>query len=167
MAKTLKRLLYRCSKCRVRKPRGEFGKSKTSASGLHYWCRECCRIDGRARYAKLAPEAKARLLAKHRNRPRPPKEVEWNRALRRNYRMTLAEFDQRVLEQGGKCAACERSFTTRPQVDHDHSCCDFNVKTCGKCVRDLLCRSCNTALGRVNDSPERLYALITYLKKWN
>lgn len=167
MAKKLKRVLHQCSRCRKRKSRKDFGPSKSSKSGLHYWCYECCRASQRELYANLSPEAKEARLAKQRNRPAPPQEVIWDKTLRRNYRMTLEEFDQRVVAQGGKCAACERSFTSRPQVDHDHTCCDFNVKTCGKCVRDLLCPSCNTALGRVNDSIERLYALINYLKKWN
>jgi hypothetical protein len=38
-------------------------------------------------------------------------------------------------------------------VDHDHACCPKQVKatakTCGKCIRGLLCFRCNTSLGYV------------------
>lgn len=33
-------------------------------------------------------------------------------------------------------------------IDHDHACCDKST-SCGKCVRGMLCVSCNNRLGRV------------------
>lgn len=86
------------------------------------------------------------------------------------FSMTPAEFAERLENQGGKCAACGRTQdecgSKRFAVDHNHKCCSHSG-SCGKCVRDLLCSNCNTALGLLADDPERLIALLKYAKKWN
>jgi hypothetical protein len=30
-------------------------------------------------------------------------------------------------------------------VDHDHACCQKKNRSCGKCIRGLLCHTCNIA----------------------
>lgn len=47
-------------------------------------------------------------------------------------------------------------------IDHDHSCCPTE-KSCGECVRGVLCRGCNHGLGNFSDDPERLQRAIEYL----
>jgi hypothetical protein len=47
-------------------------------------------------------------------------------------------------------------------VDHDHRCCPGD-KSCGQCVRGLLCQNCNAAAGMVGDDPSRARALADYL----
>lgn len=53
-------------------------------------------------------------------------------------------------EQAGKCAIC--GFAGKLEVDHDNTCCPHHrysgvQQKCGKCVRGLLCHSCNKMLG--------------------
>jgi len=72
------------------------------------------------------------------------------------YGMPADDFDRRLKCQAGRCAACNEPMNPAC-VDHDHSTNE---------VRDLLCRACNSALGQVNDSIERLLRLIEYLRKW-
>jgi hypothetical protein len=79
---------------------------------------------------------------------------------RRNYKfrrlgVTEAEYLAMLDAQGNACAMCRRPFAADERVfaDHDHACCPAQVdqiaKTCGKCIRGLLCFRCNTALGYI------------------
>lgn len=61
-----------------------------------------------------------------------------------------------MIQQHGKCAICLREPNGRPlDEDHDH--------VTGE-VRGLLCRSCNTAIGKFGDNPATLERAIDYLK---
>lgn len=77
-------------------------------------------------------------------------------------------FSELIVDQRGLCAnlGCQKQLIGKhePCVDHDHSCCP-GPKSCRKCVRGLLCYSCNIALGHVSDSITKLIGLQTYLKK--
>jgi fructose-1,6-bisphosphatase len=68
------------------------------------------------------------------------KEEVMSRQLKRNFGITLAEYDQMLEDQHGICAICGgvNPDGKRLAVDHDHE--------TGK-VRGLLCTSCNTRLG--------------------
>jgi len=82
-------------------------------------------------------------------------------SLRKRY--NLSELDYKALfdKQGGKCAICNRhesEFGRSLCVDHRHS---------DGVVRGLLCNDCNTTLGKMNDSIERLNSAIQYLSRTN
>jgi hypothetical protein len=49
-------------------------------------------------------------------------------------------------------------------VDHDHACCPGR-KSCGKCVRGLLCNGCNAALGLAAEDPKVLRTLADYIER--
>jgi hypothetical protein len=74
-------------------------------------------------------------------------------------------FNRLWQEQEGLCAICHQPLV-RPDIDHDHSCCQGR-KSCGKCNRGLLCRPCNTFIGLAKESLEILKNAIQYLEKWN
>lgn len=87
--------------------------------------------------------------------------------LRVNYGVTVEWFEATLYEQDFRCAICKRhesEFVKRFAVDHDHACCPGN-KSCGECIRGLLCISCNNGLGRFNDDLERMESAVSYLRE--
>jgi Recombination endonuclease VII len=80
----------------------------------------------------------------------------------KQYGITLEQWDGMLIAQGGRCAICP-VILLDPHVDHDHSCCPGR-KSCGKCVRMLLCKNCNTGLGCFLDSIPILKSAIEYLE---
>lgn len=62
------------------------------------------------------------------------------RRLMTYYRLAWPEYEAMYFEQDGLCPICK--VWEAEVVDHDHSCCP-DWKSCGKCVRGLLCGGCN------------------------
>jgi hypothetical protein len=100
-------------------------------------------------------------LKRYRDRLNP--EVAAERIRRRNYKVaygiTVEEYDEMLVTQGGKCAICSADEPGGPgrwHVDHDH-------KTSK--VRGLLCARCNRALGGFKDDPVILQSAIDYLRR--
>lgn len=74
--------------------------------------------------------------------------------IRNGYGLEREEYREMLQRQGGTCALCQRTWDRgKPlALDHDHSCCPGS-KTCGQCIRGLLCDSCNIGLGLFSDDP--------------
>lgn len=76
-----------------------------------------------------------------------------DKALRKQYKITLDQYDGMVIDQNGRCALCKEK---KPLViDHDH-------KT--GLVRGLLCTRCNIGLGQFCDRPDLLVEAFRYLQ---
>lgn len=84
-----------------------------------------------------------------------------------NYGMTWDQYQAMLTAQDGGCAICgQRCSTGRLlAVDHDHACCPEASRSCGRCVRGLLCNACNQGVGKFEDDPMRLRAAATYLER--
>jgi len=68
------------------------------------------------------------------------------RCLARRYKLSKQQFESLKAKCSGLCAICKSR--TAECVDHDHSCCPGDV-TCGRCVRGVVCETCNQALSAV------------------
>lgn len=81
-----------------------------------------------------------------------------------NYGITREDYQAILVKQNYKCDICKkvprlfshhREVTGGFVVDHNHACpCSIEEnkgKTCGKCIRRLLCNTCNTGLGAFQD----------------
>ena len=82
-----------------------------------------------------------------------------NRDLKRNFGISLHEYDLMLTEQKGKCACCgthQNELTRNLAVDHDH---DTGL------IRGLLCHICNTGIGKLGDNIEGLMRALNYLEK--
>src|SRR5690606_20515055 len=87
------------------------------------------------------------------------------RSLKRDYGLTLEEYEAMIKDQNGRCAICneipkeiprKNGVSWRFAVDHCHE--------SGK-VRALLCVRCNTALGHFRDNPQYMIAAAGYIQK--
>ena len=72
------------------------------------------------------------------------------------FRLTQEQFGRLLAAQKNACGMCHEPFAEGSPicVDHDHTCCPGEKMSCGKCLRGLLCRSCNTALGHIERKSE-------------
>lgn len=77
-----------------------------------------------------------------------------NARLRRDYGISLADYEAMLVAQDDRCAICGDSGR-RLSVDHDH---ETGV------VRGLLCPNCNLGLGHFQDRPDLLRAAVDYIE---
>src|SRR5699024_1004206 len=137
------------------KPVSEFGKNATNKDGLGYYCRQCISREAKAWYKKNK-EAKSEYYVANKDRFKK-NAIAWNEKnpgyhRRNKYNISQEEYLELLNAQGGVCAICgETNKNGRTlAVDHNHNCCP-GEKTCGDCIRQLLCSSCNSGLGFFRD----------------
>ena len=81
--------------------------------------------------------------------------------IKRMYNLTPTQYNE-LLAAG--CAICGSKENLH--IDHDHKCCPYTKshKTCGRCVRGVLCVDHNLGLGRFHDDTAMLGRAIAYLE---
>lgn len=124
----------------------------------YYKHREKRLIEAR-KYTLAHPEQREQILIRYRQNNKgniAMSNVRWR--LKREYGLSLEDYEKMGIRQGLRCGICNKSQTenkTKLCVDHCH-------KT-GK-IRALLCHDCNVGLGRFKDDPELLFNAIRYLQ---
>ena len=161
--------MKKCSKCGEVKPITDFYAMKGMRDGYRNECKRCHLAARKLRYDENPQPAKDRTTQWRREnkerhaqylrdrRARPgAKRKERDGHLRRKFGITLEQYEEMLLAQGGVCAICERPPRSdiSLHVDHEHD---------GGRVRGLLCFSCNQALGSLGDESDRCRAAAAYL----
>lgn len=75
--------------------------------------------------------------------------------------ITRQMFDDILISQSGLCAICFDQLKN-PTIDHNHKCCE-GAYSCGYCIRGLICRNCNSAIGLAKDSSKNLIRMAEYI----
>lgn len=162
-----------CRKCGQEKPVSEFSPN---SDGKNTYPRSACKVceaDAKRAVRKENGEH-VRSVDRKRLQANPDKRKQKNEYVRawrkRVGPQAVREGDERSRygttrrELGSACAVC--GSTKHLCIDHDHQCCS-GARSCGKCVRDVLCVSCNTLIGKLESNPGRLAVVKGYLTLWD
>lgn len=114
-----------------------------------------------------APYPGPRCATHHRETLRARRIARKVKHVETTYSLTAEQYDALYAFQGGRCALCRRATgaSKRLTVDHDHACC-IGPKSCGRCVRGLVCSTCNDVLAHFRDSPAAFELGKAYLEWW-
>lgn len=122
-----------CTKCQVSKPILDgFHLSKKASDGRASWCKTCTNSIKRKNAKRNYSQENKR---------------KW--ALKSRYDLSVDQYAELLLMQGGACAVC-RIVVEKLHVDHCHN--------TGQ-VRGLLCHKCNIRLGGWDDIDWRTRAI--------
>lgn len=80
------------------------------------------------------------------------------------YGLTSIDYIKMLVAQDFRCKMCDKEG--RLVIDHDHNCCNNGPgkkRSCGKCVRGLICHKCNVFIGMYEANPEILVRMEKYL----
>ena len=127
-------------------------------------CYDCQRQKNTQRqkaWREANPERQAAAARKHHEKRKANPEYHQYYRDRHilKYGITRADLDAMIAAQDNKCAICgggRNGTGTRLHIDHCHD----SMK-----VRGLLCSKCNTAIGLLDNSPERAEQLAAYLRR--
>jgi len=148
----------KCTGCLRVLPVDEFYAKSNGQPGGIARCKSCKRTYGKKHHkANRVENLEKKKLYWLENR---------NSIRVRKYGITTEHFEAMFAAQSGLCKICGEPETATLNgkvrslcVDHDHSCCP-GERSCGKCVRGLLCLGCNVKLGWLE---RRLDAVLAYL----
>lgn len=139
-----------CNSCRNSLSAGGPGKVY-SASGKTKRCSSCHKFKRLASYRKNSKGIYSQCIPCH---------LESSRKRNKDFRydqygITQEDYARLCSEQNNACFLCGKTGITLC-IDHNH--------TTGA-IRKLLCRSCNSVLGLVNENSVVLGKMITYLEQ--
>lgn len=156
-----------CRDCGETKPFEKLASSWNNQRGKRYYlsqCKDCYNAGRRG-------DQKSKDRDAERKRERYATDEAYRLRIQDQYRLshygiTREQYDDMWERQGRACAICRTpnpNAKRKWHLDHDHSCCSATARSCGKCVRGILCQKCSVALGGFDDDPIKVHAAWIYL----
>ncbi len=137
-----------CTTCGEVKPLNEYHKNGKTADGRLAKCKPCTNKRHREKYHPARVSAGGLKPTQNRGR--------WSSKLKSAFGISADIYDKMLADQGGVCKICKKTDPTGQRLAVDH--CHLTNR-----VRGLLCRNCNTALGKFKDDTTLLQNAINYL----
>ena len=93
--------------------------------------------------------------------------------LKITYKISLEQYEQMLMLQNNLCLVCKEPLNLDVSgldpkgavMDHDHRCC-AKSRSCGKCLRAIVHRNCNSGLGLFEDNAVKLRLAAEYLERF-
>jgi hypothetical protein len=161
----------KCKKCRKVKAVEDFHVDRSLSDDRKVRCRECTnkiKANWRAENQSKIKQQKKASYEKHRDkyleyfRSDKRRMHVFNWKLKRQYGITLKQFERMMDEQNGCCAICGNPPSSVNGHKHKHRLCIDHCHETGV-VRGLLCTMCNAAIGYFEDNLERVQKAVNYL----
>lgn len=137
----------KCATCGEVKPASEYYTVGRGVATLRPHCKPCHKAKRQAAY-----EARGGV------------DASYEQLIRREYGITLDDYNAQLRRQAHRCAVCRRPETARSKrtgelrrlsVDHDH--------VTGR-LRGLLCHRCNILVWAMEDNHTTLHAIEAYIE---
>lgn len=130
-------------------------------------CYKCSTVKDLNEFIELSPSTKASNpnLTHSAKCKKCSREARRSANAKRLFGEKGVQLDARRLAGEG-CSVCGK-VDQKLGIDHDHKCCPESGRSCGRCIRDLLCGNCNSVLGLCADNPDLIRDLANYVEKWN
>ncbi len=150
-----------CSDCKEEFPATKEYFNLRSNGKPKAYCKPCDNTRTRAYFRKMKEERPEQYRKKldQGNKWKTDNAKTYGRKhdLKKNYGITIEQYDEMLEAQSGVCAICQNQCSTgrRLAVDHCHE--------IGE-IRGLLCSNCNQGIGKFKDSIKLLEAAIKYLE---
>jgi hypothetical protein len=141
-----------CTRCNTCLPVTDFAAKRDKSNGFDSWCRSCHVAYQRLRRASTPGGLRDAYL-------------------RETFGITRIQYVAMLAKQNGCCAICRSGVASKSDrlvnfsVDYDRACCP-GKRCCGRCVRGLLCNTCNRGLRQFNGDRRNLRRAIAYLNRW-
>lgn len=136
-----------CIACLKLKNEAKRGKRKPNSEYMKKYYSENKEEQLQASRKRYKNDSEFRTKSVKRSRKSALKKLGW----------TPESVEETREKQNNCCALCNKPFEATPHADHDHL---TNLP------RELLCGTCNQALGMLQESPTLCEAAAAYLRKW-